>query len=276
MKVIQGDLVKFAKNGEFDVIVHGCNCECAMAGGIAKQIKKAFPRAYEADCNTASGDANKMGSISFARVNLNNEKLLVIVNGYTQLMAGGNVNYDALRKVMRQVKQNFYGLRIGYPMIGSGLAGGEWALIEKIIKEELNGEDHTLVEFAQTNSNPNKRQKMDCGTRPTRVQPSHEEKATLQANNPGLLDFIVEKICTKKFTHLDVNEVKEMISEFVLEQEIPQDLIPKQKKSPFMVKHGLYPRWIEEIAPFVLVKLNEKYGRKLLDSGDNQVCSRKT
>ena len=53
MKEVTGDLVKLAKNGEFDVIVHGCNCECIMGGGIAKQIRQAFPTAYDADRGTS-------------------------------------------------------------------------------------------------------------------------------------------------------------------------------------------------------------------------------
>jgi len=32
-------------------------------------------------------------------------------------------------------------------MIGAGLAGGDWGVISTIIKEELEGEDHTLVLF---------------------------------------------------------------------------------------------------------------------------------
>ena len=47
---------------------------------------------------------------------------------------------------MKQVPRNFYGQRIGYPKIRSaGATGSEWDLIKKIIVEELNGEDHTLV-----------------------------------------------------------------------------------------------------------------------------------
>jgi O-acetyl-ADP-ribose deacetylase (regulator of RNase III) len=30
MKTIAGDLIKMAKNNEFDVIVHGCNCFTSM------------------------------------------------------------------------------------------------------------------------------------------------------------------------------------------------------------------------------------------------------
>ena len=43
------------------------------------------------------------------------------------------------------MKAEFSGLRIGYPLIGAGLAGGDWGIIEKTISEELEGEDHSLV-----------------------------------------------------------------------------------------------------------------------------------
>ena len=37
---------------------------------------------------------------------------------------------------------------IGYPLIGAGLAKGDWQVISKIIDTELAGTDHTLVKFA--------------------------------------------------------------------------------------------------------------------------------
>ncbi len=49
---------------------------------------------------------------------------------------------------MTEVKLHFSGRRIGYPLIGAGLAKGNWKLISQIIDEELEGEDHTLVEYA--------------------------------------------------------------------------------------------------------------------------------
>ena len=48
MNVVDGDLIKLALNGTFDVIVHGANCQCTMGAGIAKAIKATFPEAYEA------------------------------------------------------------------------------------------------------------------------------------------------------------------------------------------------------------------------------------
>jgi O-acetyl-ADP-ribose deacetylase (regulator of RNase III) len=149
MQKIKGDLIQLALEGEFDVIIHGCNCFCTMGAGIAKQIKSTFPEAYQADLQTEKGNQSKLGDISWTKVETSKGEL-IIVNGYTQFHWKGNgrkVDYDAVRAVFQKVKQQFSGFRIAYPAIGAGLAGGDWAIISAIIAEELNGEDHTFVEF---------------------------------------------------------------------------------------------------------------------------------
>jgi len=143
MKVIKGDLIKKALEGQFDVIIHGCNCFCTMGAGIAAQIKFSFPAAYNADLITKRGDINKLGTFSTAQA-----YGITIVNAYTQYKYGEGIdyaNYAAIKKVFAIIKQQFSGLRIGYPKIGSGLAGGDWSIISAIIDLELKGEDHTLV-----------------------------------------------------------------------------------------------------------------------------------
>ncbi|MEK8029548.1 hypothetical protein AACH06_01835 [Ideonella sp. DXS29W] len=149
MNVVQGDLIEMALQGHFDVIVQGCNCQCRMARGIALTIRRVFPEAQMADSATKPGDRAKLGTISTATVHRNGHAI-TIVNGYTQFHwagAGVKADYDAIRLVMQTVRRQFSGLRIGYPKIGAGLAGGDWATIRAIISEELAGEDHTYVEF---------------------------------------------------------------------------------------------------------------------------------
>ena len=146
MQTRSGDLIALAKAGEFDVIVHGCNCQCAMDAGIAKQIKAEFPAAYAADCATPKS-AEKLGQISTAQIDCNGHALTV-VNAYTQAHWRGRgvlADYDAIRLAMRRIKTQFSGRRIAYPKIGAGLARGAWARIARIIDEELAGETHTLV-----------------------------------------------------------------------------------------------------------------------------------
>lgn len=149
MKIIQGNLITLAKQNYFDVIVHGCNCFCSMGAGIAKAIKSEFPEAYEADCQTAKGDRNKLGTISYAKIDRDGMNLTV-VNGYTQFNysgAGILVDYDAVASVFSSIKKQFTGQKIGYPKIGAGLAKGDWQIISSIIDRELESEDRTLVEF---------------------------------------------------------------------------------------------------------------------------------
>lgn len=145
--IIHGDLLQLALEGRFDVIVHGCNCMCVMGAGIAKQIRTQFPEAYEADIQTPKASAEKLGSISSAPVRRGGN-MFHVVNAYTQFDwrgAGIQADYEAIRKAMKQVKNSFSGQRIGYPQIGAGLARGDWVVISSIIKDELAGEDHTLV-----------------------------------------------------------------------------------------------------------------------------------
>lgn len=151
MKKLQGDLLAFALAGTFDVIVHGCNCQGHMGAGIAKSIKIQFPEAFAAERETIVGDHSKLGNYTTARIQRGDSNDFIIVNAYTQFHWRGNkgvkADYDAIRSVFQKLKHEFSGLRIGYPMIGAGLAGGDWSYISAIIDEELEGEDHTLVEF---------------------------------------------------------------------------------------------------------------------------------
>ena len=149
MKTIKGDLITLALKGKFDLIIHGCNCFCTMGAGIAKLIRQHFPEAYEADLKTEPGDIAKLGKITSAKV-LTDFGELIIINGYTQHHWQGSgrlVDYDAIRSVFKEVKKSFSGMRIGYPAIGAGLAGGDWNIISRIITEELDGENHTYVEY---------------------------------------------------------------------------------------------------------------------------------
>lgn len=147
MSKIIGNLIQLALAGQFDVIVHGCNCQCTMGAGIAKQIKKEFPEAFSADLKTERGNRAKLGSISWATVHRNNLSF-VVVNAYTQFDYRGigvKVDYGAIKKSFQEIKRRFQGKRIGYPMIGAGLAGGSWDVISSIIDDILLGEKHSVV-----------------------------------------------------------------------------------------------------------------------------------
>ena len=149
MNLEYGDLIEQAKNGQYDVIIHGCNCFNTMGAGIAKQIKSSFPEAYQADLKTKKGDRNKLGTYTKATIN-NNDQQLTIVNAYTQYYYGHGKDlfeYDAFSKILKQIKAEFSGQKIGLPLIGCGYAGGNKQEVLKIIAKELENENYTIVEY---------------------------------------------------------------------------------------------------------------------------------
>jgi O-acetyl-ADP-ribose deacetylase (regulator of RNase III) len=147
MKEVQGDLLELAKQGNFDIIVHGANCMCTMGSGIAKQIKEQFPEAYNADLETRKGDFRKLGNYTLALIR---KYSFIIINAYTQYDYGTDspkIDYEALTLCLRKINKACIGKRIGLPLIGAGLAGGDWNRIENIIKTELNDVDVTIVYY---------------------------------------------------------------------------------------------------------------------------------
>lgn len=163
---IDGDVVKLAKEGTFDVVVHGCNCLSTMGAGVAPQMAAAF------GCDKFEMEAwgptvEKLGNIDYEILFLEENKQypdengnwatikLIVVNAYTQYMYGKNhidgvlapFDYEAFTICMRKMNHVFKGKCIGMPKIGSHLAGGDWDIIEKIIERELTDCEVIVVNY---------------------------------------------------------------------------------------------------------------------------------
>lgn len=145
-----GDLVKLAQQGQFDVIVQGCNCFCTMGSGIAAMIRSAFPEAFKADLRTKPGDKSKIGTYTKAIVGD-----LTIINAYTQYKFGlengvkvDRFEYDGFEKILKSLSEEFPNARFGFPLIGCGLAGGDERRILGQINDVL-GSRATIVRFGQ-------------------------------------------------------------------------------------------------------------------------------
>lgn len=154
MKMIDGDLIELALAGHFDTIVHGCNCIGVMGAGIAKQIAEVFPSAARVDREALRNHEVKPGGYSksivyFGYGPMNETRhRLCIINAYTQRLPGppSVINNDSreqrldwIQAVFRKIAQTTAThQRIGLPLIGAGLAGGNWTDIERIIDKELS------------------------------------------------------------------------------------------------------------------------------------------
>ncbi|MGD1524624.1 macro domain-containing protein [Vibrio harveyi] len=153
-KTVSGDAVQMLLNGEADTLIHGCNCHHTMGAGIAKQIRMAFPEAYQADLQTVKGDRKKLGTYSKAEVERDGRKIKII-NAYTQYRFGNKetelyADYESIRKSMEAIAENEQTGRIVVPSIGAGLANGCWVTISNSITNALKGHDLTHVEFSKT------------------------------------------------------------------------------------------------------------------------------
>lgn len=143
-----------AEAGEFDVIVHGCNCFNTMGAGIAREIRDRYPQAAASDSMTERGDYNKLGNWSVGINDLEDSKF-IIINAYTQfnISVGKDVfEYSAFALVLQKLEYAFGNKRIGLPYIGMGLAGGKKdviiPMIEYFAKSVTDrGGTVTLVEF---------------------------------------------------------------------------------------------------------------------------------
>ena len=150
-----------AEDGEFDFIVHGCNCFNTMRSGIAGQLARKYPEVVRADNETQKGDASKLGTFTLATI-MTSTSMFTVVNAYTQY------TYDATRTVFKYDSfEKFLGsfaealiaysrshdapMRVGFPHIGAGLAGGDWDLILPMIcdfSKKTNGSTKvTVVEY---------------------------------------------------------------------------------------------------------------------------------
>ena len=150
LKHAKGNLLDMAENGDFDIIIQGCNCFNTMGGGIAREIRERYPMAAIVDDETEKGDYNKLGNYTTAFTGK-----FLIVNAYTQfnMSQGTDVfEYTSFQVILEKIAYHFGDRKIGLPYIGMGLAGGDstyiMPMIELFAQAVANrGGTVTLVEF---------------------------------------------------------------------------------------------------------------------------------
>ncbi|ENH7112192.1 hypothetical protein ACXHQ0_19055 [Vibrio antiquarius] len=148
-QVHKGDFVQAMLNKEYDILIHGCNCQNAMGSGFALRVKQEFNEAYQADLRTKKADRKKLGTFTYANLQRGDANFTV-VNAYTQFRWGRqpilHSDYEAVRKSLRAINKAFPTGRILMPRIASGLSNGCWVTVSNIIATELKGRDITIVE----------------------------------------------------------------------------------------------------------------------------------
>lgn len=130
---------------EHQFIVHGCNCAGVMGSGVAKAIREKYPKAYDDYVEFIDDQiffyrgipgGNLLGSVNYSL----QDDGITIVNALTQDSYGKDgkkyVSYDAIDQAFRDINAKLpRGSSVAIPMIGAGLGGGNWKIIQTIIDE---------------------------------------------------------------------------------------------------------------------------------------------
>lgn len=154
LKHAQGNLLHLAEEGLFDIVVQGCNCQCRMGSGIAREIRAYYPQAWNVDMLTLEGDYTKLGTWTDADCGK-----FRIINAYTQFETakapGEDVfEYLSFELILQKLAHVYPGHRFGFPYIGMGLANGNKERILTMLENfaqavERTGGTVTLVEFTK-------------------------------------------------------------------------------------------------------------------------------
>jgi O-acetyl-ADP-ribose deacetylase (regulator of RNase III) len=160
LKYMTGDLLELFKEGMFYGIAHGCNCQASMSGGIARQIAMEYPEAELVDFEIIK-DLKIRLKYSFYLLGTYTEVYVkdqgYIFNLYTQDFPGEVFDkvefqkslYGALHSAIYKFKEP---VTIAIPKIGAGIAGVDWNITEKTIKECIKDSlvDIVVVELPNT------------------------------------------------------------------------------------------------------------------------------
>jgi len=144
-----GDIFSPNRTGHECVVCHLVNCRGVMEHGLAAQIRKMFPTAYQEyrrKCERTSSPSDLLGEVVFTGVKYNgfDYNIASIFGQVNHSRNGSDTDYDALRKAMEPIRvmatpfpaYPLTTVRFPYKM-GCGFGSGDWSIVLQIIQEEL-------------------------------------------------------------------------------------------------------------------------------------------
>lgn len=139
---VKGDL--FSTNHQ--IIAHGVNCRGAFGAGVAGLMAEKYPKSKYRYLEKFYSENWHLGDVQLVKIDTN----LYIANCATQdayyPRNQVHADYLAIRQAMEKVKRfaQLKQFKIAMPKIGSGLAGGEWTIIENILNAVFEDYDITV------------------------------------------------------------------------------------------------------------------------------------
>jgi len=150
---VNGDLIAFLKahKGEMIFTAHGCNCFASFGAGYAPLIGKAFKGLHKADATYQASFLNKTEMLgTFSKLETNH---VTIYNAYTQFHGGRDLRIESLGKAFKAMNDDIKAKALELdvkpvlyiPLIGAGIAGGDWNVISQYIND--NTPDVDVIVF---------------------------------------------------------------------------------------------------------------------------------
>jgi len=144
LKYVEGDVRKPVGEGN-KIICHIVNDQGCMGSGVARSLYEKWPQVREqymkwSDISNVRSESFTLGAIQLVSVDSD----IAVINMVAQHMVGTDENgyppirYDALINCFRGINKYIVAESIHIPYkMGADRAGGDWDIIEKIIKNEL-------------------------------------------------------------------------------------------------------------------------------------------
>lgn len=142
-----GDMFK----GGHKYIAHGCNAQGVMGSGVARIVNDNYHYAYLTYRGKYDRVGLKLGEVVVAKPEvrqcMSDPFLPTIFNCITQDHYGTDqryANYGAIQACIKWIDRYMWvekgpvgsPIEVAFPMIGAGLAGGDWGIISQIIERE--------------------------------------------------------------------------------------------------------------------------------------------
>ena len=148
VKIVTGNVLKAKEN----IVAQQTNCMGAMGAGIARQIRKKYPKVYleykEFCSQHNSFPPDLLGKCQVVEV----DKGKYVANLFGQYDCGKRgikwTNYVSLSKALRKLEKfaREHGLSVAIPHgIGCRLAGGSWDVVSKMIYEVFESSEVSAV-----------------------------------------------------------------------------------------------------------------------------------
>jgi O-acetyl-ADP-ribose deacetylase (regulator of RNase III) len=139
------------KAGEKVIIPHVCNCEGGWGRGFVLALSKKWREPEATYRRRYRTGTMKLGDVHFVLV----DDTTYVANMVAQVLHwndGPPIRYDALHQCLKDVanEARAWGASIHAPRFGAGLAGGEWAFIEKMINTYMPDLDVVIYDLPTT------------------------------------------------------------------------------------------------------------------------------